>query len=156
RVGLRAAARGPARRRPALSRSRRDADKVGAVEVEDVAALTSAAGRAALVAADRVADDDPLGAASALRGGGIEPRLAAAALTQALLRRRARARLGPEAGRLLFPGAGLEQATRALVANRRAERLKAAGVTRVADLGCGIGADMIAFARAGLAVVAAD
>jgi SAM-dependent methyltransferase len=126
------------------------------VEIEDVTALMSADGRAALAAADRVADGDPLVAASALRAGGIEPRLAASALTQAVLRRRARMKFGPDAERLLFTRTGLEQATRAVVANRRAERLKAAGATRVADLGCGIGADTIAFARAGLAVVAVE
>jgi SAM-dependent methyltransferase len=126
------------------------------VELEDVAALTSAVGLAALAAADQVADGDPLAAASALRAGGIEPRLAAAALTQAVLRRRARTKFGADADRLLFTRTGLEQATRAVVANRRAERLKAAGATRVADLGCGIGADTIAFARTGLAVVAVD
>jgi SAM-dependent methyltransferase len=126
------------------------------VELEDVAALTSAVGLAALAAADQVADGDPLAAASALRAGGIEPRLTAAALTQAVLRRRARTKFGADADRLLFTRTGLEQATRAVVANRRAERLKAAGATRVADLGCGIGADTIAFARAGLAVVAVD
>ena len=55
-----------------------------------------------------------------------------------------------------FTRDGLEQATRGVVADRRARRLVAAGVTRIADLGCGIGSDTIAFARAGLRVTAVD
>jgi hypothetical protein len=114
------------------------------------------AGRAALAAADALADADPLAAASALRAQGHPPALAAAALTQAVLRRKARTKFGPVADRLLFTRAGLEQATRAPVARRRAARLAAAGVRSVADLGCGLGADTLAFAQAGLRVRAVD
>jgi SAM-dependent methyltransferase len=57
---------------------------------------------------------------------------------------------------MYFTRAGLEQATRAVVARRRAARLVGAGATRIADLGCGLGADSIAFARAGLHVVAVE
>ena len=53
---------------------------------------------------------------------------------------------------MFFTRAGLEQATRAVVADRRAARLGAAGVRTLADLGCGLGADALAFARAGLRV----
>ncbi|WP_432831832.1 THUMP-like domain-containing protein [Dactylosporangium sp. CA-092794] len=126
------------------------------MELEDVLALDTQAGRAALAAAGAVPGDDPLAAASALRARGFEPRLAAAALTQADLRRRAAAKFGPDAAGMLFTRAGLEQATRGAVARRRAARLAAAGVRRVADLGCGVGADSIAFARAGLRVQAVD
>lgn len=110
----------------------------------------------ALAAADRVAGRDPLAAASALRAAGFAPDLAAAALTQATLRRRAVPKFGPDAGRMFFTRAGLEQATRSVVAGRRAARLAAAGVRSVADLGCGLGADAIAFARAGLRVHAVE
>ena len=48
--------------------------------------------------------------------------------------------------------AGLEQATRRVVADRRAARLHAAGVRTLADLGCGLGADALAAARAGIRV----
>src|SRR5690606_2969375 len=61
-----------------------------------------------------------------------------------------------DAGRLLFTRTGLEQATRCVVADRRAARLAAAGVRSVADLGCGIGADTLAFDRAGLTVRAVE
>ncbi|WP_432980216.1 class I SAM-dependent methyltransferase [Dactylosporangium sp. CA-233914] len=126
------------------------------MQLEDVQALTSVAGRDALAAAAALPGGDPLAAASALRARGLPPALAAAALTQAELRRKAAAKFGTDAGEMLFTRAGLEQATRATVARRRAARLTAAGVRRVADLGCGVGADTIAFARAGLSVLAVD
>src|SRR5690606_5063039 len=52
--------------------------------------------------------------------------------------------------------AGLEQATRLGVAARHAGRMRRAGISRVADLGCGIGGDALAFAGAGLGVMAVD
>jgi len=121
----------------------------------DVDQLRTPDGAAALAAA-RAAGTDPLAAATALRGRGIPAALAAAALTQEDLRRRAAAKFGPDAAGMFFTRAGLEQATRGAVAARRAARLAASGATAVADLGCGIGADAIAFARAGLAVRAVD
>ena len=83
---------------------------------------------------------------------GVPPALAAAALTQAELRRRAVGKFGPAAAGMFFTRAGLEQATRAVVADRRAARLRAAGVRTLADLGCGLGADALAAARAGIRV----
>ncbi|MEV8511184.1 methyltransferase domain-containing protein [Dactylosporangium sp. NPDC051484] len=126
------------------------------MELDDIQALETEAGRAALEAAAALPDGDPLAAASALRARGFAPALAAAALTQAALRRRAAMKFGADAAVMLFTRAGLEQATRAAVARRRAARLAAAGVRHVADLGCGVGADTIAFARAGLRVLAVD
>ena len=57
---------------------------------------------------------------------------------------------------MFFTRDGLEQATRPAVADHHAQRFLAAGVRRVVDLGCGIGADALAFARAGLEVVAVE
>src|SRR5581483_426304 len=94
--------------------------------------------------------------ASALRSRGIAASLATAALTQAVLRRRAITKFGASAADLFFTRTGLEQATRGPVAARRAARLAGSGAGSVADLGCGIGADTIAFARAGLRVHAVD
>jgi len=82
--------------------------------------------------------------------------LVAAAMTQARLRTKALDRLGPQAADLWFTAAGLEQATRPEVASRRAAHLVAAGAKKVADLGCGLGFDAIAFAQAGLAVLAVE
>lgn len=123
---------------------------------ELLAGLRTPDGVKALVAAAEVAGGDPLAAVSALRSRGIPPDLAAAALTQAELRRRAAAKFGPGAAEMFFTRAGLEQATRAVVADRRAARLAAAGVRTMADLGCGLGSDALAAARAGIVVYAVD
>jgi SAM-dependent methyltransferase len=126
------------------------------VDLELLAALRTAEGSAALAAAADVADAEPLTAATALRARGVAPGLASAALTQADLRRRAGAKFGAAATTMLFTRAGLEQATRAVVADRRAARLAAAGVRTLADLGCGLGADALAAARRGIRVQAVD
>ncbi len=118
--------------------------------------LRTPSGVAALAAAAAVADQDPLTAAAALRRQGIAPDVAAAALTQVALRRKAVGKFGADAGRMFFTRAGLEQATRRVVADRRATRLAAAGVRTMADLGCGLGADALAAARAGIEVYAVD
>jgi hypothetical protein len=117
-----------------------------------LAALRTPTGSAALAAAAAIPDGDPLGAAAALRSAGVPGDLAAAALTQVELRRRAAAKFGPTAARMFFTRPGLEQATRAAVADRRAARLRAAGVRSLVDLGCGLGADALAAARAGIRV----
>lgn len=93
---------------------------------------------------------------SRLRAAGHSPDLVSAVVGQARLRVRAHAKFGDFAGRLLFTPAGLEQATRMPVAAVHARRFRDAGVSRVADLGCGIGGDALAFAGAGLDVLAVD
>jgi SAM-dependent methyltransferase len=126
------------------------------VNLELLAALRTADGSAALAAAADVADGEPLAAATALRARGISPDLASAALTQADLRRRGRTKFGAAADLMLFTRPGLEQATRAVVADRRAARLADAGVRSLADLGCGLGSDALAAARRGIRVHAVD
>lgn len=91
-----------------------------------------------------------------LRKDGNSPSLVATVLTQAKLRSKAVAKFGDFAQRMLFTEAGLEQATRLPVAALHAGRYVRAGLTSVADLGCGIGADALAFAGAGLNVHAVD
>jgi SAM-dependent methyltransferase len=93
---------------------------------------------------------------SRLRNEGHDPALVAAVLTQAKLRQKARAKFGDFAGRMLFTEAGLEQATRLSVAAQHAGRFAAAGLRRVADLGCGIGGDAMAMAALELDVTAVD
>ncbi|WBB79233.1 methyltransferase domain-containing protein [Micromonospora sp. WMMD882] len=122
------------------------------MDLDQFAALRTAEGSAALTAATRVAGGDPLAAAAALRSAGVPAGLAASALTQAELRRRAVGKFGPAAAGMFLTRAGLEQATRREVADRRAARLRAAGVRTLADLGCGLGADALAAARAGIRV----
>ena len=143
--------------------------KGSAVDLEGFRAVVSPAGQRLLALAT---DDDPpgtapdpvrdpLAAASRLRRTYPEtpPPLAAAALTQARLRLRARAKVGADAARMYFTPDGLEQATRATVAAHRADSLGARGMPnggRVLDLCCGIGGDTLALARAGYVVHALD
>jgi len=105
---------------------------------------------------ERRSDDDVVSTVSALRKQGHSPSLVAAVLSQARLRSRATAKFGDFASRMLFTEAGLEQATRLPVAARHAGRFRAAGVSRVADLGCGIGGDAMALAALELDVLAVD
>ena len=91
-----------------------------------------------------------------LREEGHSPALVAAALTQQRLRARAAAKFGPFAQQMLFTADGLEQATRLAVSAHHAARYAAAGVTKVADLGCGIGGDAVALAGLDLPVLAVD
>jgi SAM-dependent methyltransferase len=78
--------------------------------------------------------------------------LVAAAVSQVRLRAKAQAKLGEDAAAMYFTPDALQQATRGSVARLRAERLAASGVRRVVDLGCGIGGDLVAFARAAMVV----
>jgi THUMP domain-like/Methyltransferase domain len=109
----------------------------------------------ALHAAMSENDPESLAAASRMREL-YGPKLAAAALTQATLRRQARAKFGEAALAMFFTRAGLEQASRPEVADHHANRFVQAGVRRVIDIGCGIGSDSMAFVRAGLEVLAVD
>jgi hypothetical protein len=131
------------------------------MDLDQFAALRAGPGAAALAAATDLADSgvvesDPLRAAATLRAAGHPPDLVAPSLTQAALRRRAAGKFGADARVMFFTRAGLEQATRGQVAARRAARLSASGVRHTADLCCGIGADTLAMARAGLRVTAVD
>jgi SAM-dependent methyltransferase len=117
--------------------------------------LVSDEGVAAVTLAEAQSDPGSLVAATALRRE-FDPDLAGAALAQAALRRRAVTKLGDTARTFWFTPDGLEQATRPIVAQWRATRLAAAGVRRVADLGCGLGVDARALAAAGLEVLAVE
>lgn len=106
---------------------------------------------------DAMAEPDPdaLAAGTRMRRR-YAPETAAAALQQASLRRQAQAKFGDSATGMFFTADGLEQATRPEIAAHHAARFLAAAARRVVDLGCGIGSDAVAFARAGLAVTAVD
>lgn len=93
---------------------------------------------------------------SRLRADGHSGARVAAVLGQARLRGKAAAKFGEFAGRMLFTPDGLEQATRLRVASLHAGRFAEAGVDVVADLGCGIGADSLAFAGLDLGVLAIE
>lgn len=99
---------------------------------------------------------DALALVTQLRREGHPPARVAAVLTQYRLRRRAVSKFGPFAERMLFTEAGLEQASRLRVAAQHAGRFARAGLTRVADLGCGIGGDALALASLDLTVTAVE
>nr|WP_218868498.1 class I SAM-dependent methyltransferase [Pseudoclavibacter chungangensis] len=106
---------------------------------------------------DTVDDErDVVRLVSRLRAAGHDARLVSAVLTQVRLRRRAEEKFGPFAERMLFTEDGLQQATRLQVAAHHANRFRTAGVRTLADLGCGIGADSLAFASLGFELVAVD
>jgi len=124
----------------------------GRVEPETFEALLSDAGQRLLAEVTDLADDhDDLTLGSRLRRG-HPPELVSAAISQHRLRRKAVAKLGEQAEAMYFTPDALQQLTRAAVADHRARRLRGLGVSAVVDLGCGVGGDLIACARAGLRV----
>ncbi|MFE9626375.1 methyltransferase domain-containing protein [Streptomyces sp. NPDC006527] len=124
--------------------------------MNDLAPLLTPEGRALLDAVRGTAPADELAVATRLRREHPAD-LVSAALGQARLRQRAAAKFGAEdAERMFFTPNGVEQSTRASVAAYRAECFRAMGIRSVADLCCGIGGDALAFARAGIRVLAVD
>ena len=127
------------------------------MKMSELRALLTAEGLSLLDSAEPIESvSDVARAVSRLRAAGHSPELVSAVVGQTTLRARAAAKFGEFAERMLFTKAGLEQATRLAVAVRHAQRMRSAGITGVADLGCGIGGDALAFAGAGMRVVAVD
>ena len=128
------------------------------MDVASVEWLLTDDGQQVLSLACELGEPDPLRAHAALerRSPGTPSELLAVALTQAALREHAVAKFGELAASMYFTPEGLEQATRLSVATHRAARLTAFAATTVVDLGCGIGGDLIAFARAGLTAAGVD
>src|SRR5215204_478398 len=71
---------------------------------------------------------------------------AGAALEMVRLRLKAVDKFGDDAGKMFFTRDALEQASDPLI---RAYRAELVGAQTLADAGCGIGADSLAFAKAG-------
>ncbi len=128
------------------------------MDVDSVPWLQSEDGQRVLALAVALDEPDPLRAHDALARSapGTPPERLAVALTQAELRERAVPKFGELAASMYFTPDGLEQATRLSVASHRAARLTAFGASTVVDLGCGIGGDLVAFARAGLVAAGVD
>ena len=118
--------------------------------------LLTAEGQALLaeLAVREVAATDTLREVERLRRH-VTPERARAALEMALLRRHARAKF-PQADQLYFTREALEQASAAPVATQRAARFATGNYHHLADLGCGVGGDALAFAAAGMTVTAVD
>lgn len=119
---------------------------------EDFVALLTTEGQALLREVEYDGKTDLVKLVTKLRAAGHNPSLVAAVLSQAKLRKRAVAKFGEFAGEMLFTEPGLEQASRLNVAARHAARFRNAGVKRVADLGCGIGAESLALAAVDIEV----
>ena len=100
---------------------------------------------------------DTLATSAALRRAypELSPEQCAAALTQASLRALASKRYGID-GPSFLTRDGLEQATRPVIARRRAEIIAASGSARVVDLTAGLGFDASAFVSAGLEVTVVE
>ena len=119
--------------------------------------VISPAGRAQIssVAADLAAGVDSLAVLTRLRTR-FDSDVAREILAQAQLQKKAAAKLGARSVGLVLLPESLEQASRAEVADSRARRLVAAGVTELTDAGAGLGADSLAYAAAGLRVRAIE
>jgi len=132
---------------------------MGGMDLESFRWLLTEDGQRVLEQATHVYADnagDPVRSASAVRKIEPDAARAAAALTTVQLRVRAVPKFGADAVRMYFTPDALEQATRKRVADHRAARLAAAAPTSVIDLGCGIGGDLVALARAGLTTAGVD
>ncbi len=126
------------------------------MDLTGMRSLLTADGWALLESLPPYAEHQAIALGEKLRTDGYDPATISAALTQSRLRHKAIAKLGPFAANMLFTPDGLEQATRLSVAAHHAQRFVTAGCTRVADLGCGLGSDAMAFASLDRAVLAID
>ena len=130
------------------------------MEIETLAWLRTSDGERLLAQATAAWAEhrgDPVRVASVVRRLEPDAEKAAAATTQAQLREKAVVKFGAAAALMFFTPDALEQATRSRVADHRAARLAAAiPGGSVVDLGCGIGGDLLAFARAGLVAAGID
>ena len=130
------------------------------MEIETLAWLRTSEGERLVARASQAWAEhsgDPVRVAGVVRRLEPDAEKAAAATTQAQLRAKAGMKFGDAAAVMFFTPDALEQATRTRVADHRAARLAAAiPGGSVIDLGCGIGGDLLAFARAGLVAAGID
>ena len=127
-----------------------------AVDLDGISTLLTRDGWALLESLPEYDESSAMALIEQLQRDGHPAEMISAALTQSRLRSAAQAKFGPFAAGMLFTPTGLEQATRLPVAARHAQRFASAGITRVADLGCGIGADSMAMAGLDREVLAVE
>jgi THUMP domain-like len=139
---------------PSECQSGSDRCKDGRVDLDAFHWLLTHEGQR-LLAAARDAGADSLSSQAVLRRT-ASPERVAAAITQVQLRQRGAEKFGDLAERMYFTPEGLEQSTRLPVATHRAARLRAADTATLIDLGCGIGGDLLAYARAGITCAGVD
>ena len=123
---------------------------------DDFVKLLSPEGRSLLHSLVPDSKLDALKLVTKLRSEGHDPGLVAAVLTQVKLRGRGKAKFGEFAKDMLFTEDALEQASRLRVSAIHAGRFRNAGIKQVADLGCGIGSESMAFAAVDLNVSAVE
>ncbi|WP_238625583.1 class I SAM-dependent methyltransferase [Aggregatilinea lenta] len=116
------------------------------MDERDARFLLGSAGQAALaqLAAEDLDERYTLALLDRLRQT-LSPGEAGAALTTARLRQRAAAKFSRAASMVFTPDA-LEQASGEAVSRWRARRFTDLGAARIADLGCGVGGDLLALA----------
>jgi len=127
-----------------------------AMDLATVTKLISGEGWGLLQSLPPYDESSALALGEGLRAAGFDADLVAAALTQSRLRAKGHEKFGEFADGMLFTADGLEQATRLEIAAHHAGRFRGAGIHRVYDLGCGIGADAMAIAGLDLQVTAVD
>ena len=93
---------------------------------------------------------------SGLRKAGHDPEVVRAVVGQWGMHLKAADKFRDFAKRMLFSKDCLEQSTRLAISSHHAHRFESVGITSVADLGCGIGGDSLAFAGTGLRVQAVE
>ena len=86
----------------------------------------------------------------------LTPEQAGSAVEQAELRRKAAAKFGADAPKMLFTRDGLEQASDPSIRRYRASQASQYGIGAIIDACCGIGTDALTFAQAGHAVLGLD
>ena len=123
---------------------------------DQIAPLLTSEGWELLASLGPYREDKAFELNASLRKAGHSPELVSAVLTQSRLRTKAQLKFGEFARQMLFTSAGLEQATRLNVAARHAERFAQAGISHVADLGCGLAADSLALASMDITVTAVE
>lgn len=124
------------------------------IDVEDVGYLQTDAATQLInsLNSDDLAEQNALRTITRLREQ-VTPQQAGVILQQARLRAQATAKFGDDAAHMLFTSDALQQASDPQI---RAYRAASVAGKSVVDVGCGIGADTIALARAGCNVTALE